>query len=116
MKSRINKKKRSQQPVLKPGKSELHAGVAWYTPENYERLLAVTSERSARHDTHSEWLASATQTLDELRKQGLALVKVQIDVDELAQWCREKNYAVNGKACSEFVQHKLMSGKAVIVP
>jgi hypothetical protein len=79
------------------------------------RLLMVTSERPARHDTHTEWLASAMEALDRFKALGMLVVKVQVDVNELADWCCKHGYAVDGKACSQFVSDKLASGEAIIV-
>src|SRR5215213_803981 len=82
-------------------------GVAWYRADQWQRFLALASDRDALHDSYAEWEASAIEKLGELRRLGIAARAVPIDIDELAHWCRERKLAVDGAARAQFVAEKV---------
>jgi hypothetical protein len=44
--------------------------------------------------------------MDNLSKAGVLFEKIPIDVEELIQWCKEKDYSIDGKSRSEFIALK----------
>ena len=69
-------------------------GVAWYQPDQWQKLLAVSVDHDKLEDTYEEWRQEAERVIQELRRQGLNIVKVDVHVDELVAWCRKKNMPV----------------------
>ena len=49
------------------------------------------------HDAH----------LDELIQSGRVVVKVEVDVEELIEWCRSQGRPIDGEARTDFVLEKL---------
>ena len=83
-------------------------GVAWYTPEQWDRLRKISADADNMEDTYGEWKASAENALKTLSASGAVAQKVVVDVEELLNWCNSKDRAVDGAARSEFAWEKLM--------
>jgi hypothetical protein len=85
----------------------LIVGVAWYTPEQWERLKLLADDSEALNDTHKDWLKNATGHVRWLKQQGFQVVKVPIDADEWVAWCQKNGKALDGAARSEFTSQKV---------
>jgi hypothetical protein len=70
-------------------------------------LRSLAADAHVLHDTYAEWEAAAMERLAELRALGMLVQPVPVDIDELAQWCRERHQAMDGKARSQFVAEKV---------
>ena len=81
-------------------------GVAWYRREEWELLRAMAADADSLEKTYEEWLAVAEKTLRKLRQQGLELHKVDVDVTELAAWCRAQGRPLDGGARAEFARSR----------
>lgn len=82
-------------------------GVAWYLPDQWDRLLEISADRTELENTYDEWKAVAEENLVNLSRHGYKLRKVHIDVEELLIWCNSQNRAVDGDARTEFTVMKL---------
>jgi len=100
-KKRLSKRQIQRKPVV---------GVAWYTAEQWERLKLLADDPEALDDTHNDWLKNATRNARGLKKRGLKVVKVPIDVDEWAAWCQKNGKSLNGAARAEFTSQKVSEG------
>ena len=85
---RLVVKGRKNKSAERPGSSGMVSGVAWYRVEQWPRLLEVSVDRSELERTYDEWQAMATKGLAELARAGVWARKVDVDVDELVEWCR----------------------------
>jgi hypothetical protein len=54
-------------------------GIAWYTPEQWERLKLLADDAETLDDTHKDWLKNATGHVRGLKRQGFQVVKVPLD-------------------------------------
>jgi len=52
----------------------------------------------------------ANSTLQEIRKTGLSVEKVQVNVDELIPWCEAKGLAPDGHARARYAAEKSRQG------
>ena len=59
--------------------------VAWFDPEQYQRLLEVAEDRSNLHQSYGAWLAAAERILGET---SLQVEKVPFNVDTWRAWCQ----------------------------
>ena len=100
-------KNRKHKSTERPGSPELVSAFAWYRPEQWPRLLEVSVDRSELEGTFGEWEANATKGLANLARAGLWARKVDVDVDELVEWCRAEDRQVDGAARSAFAALKL---------
>ena len=82
-------------------------GVAWYTREQYERLLEVANDRDNLEDTVEEWQATAEKMMVQLSRPGVLPRKVHIDIDELVSWCKAHKRPVDGASRTKFVADKV---------
>ena len=82
-------------------------GVAWYRPEQWDRLLQIADDRDVLEDTYEEWQAVAEESLKKFAKLGYNYRKVDIDIEELLKWCHSHKRSVDGAARSEFASRKL---------
>ena len=87
--------------------NRLILGVAWYRADQWSLLRALAADSEELEQTHAEWLGSATKSLDQLRKQVVSAVKVDVDVGELSAWCQKHNRPLDGKARAEYTAEKL---------
>ena len=93
--------------IMKKKKSNLEVGVAWYKPEQWALLRAYAEDSDTLENTYPEWLEIAKQSYKDLEQQGLNLTKVEVDVDSLVEWCKEKNIPLNGAARSRYAKELL---------
>src|SRR3954451_20856339 len=114
--SKNKAKKRSPQPEKLTRAQSVTAGLAWYTPESYARLLELSADRAERDPTYEAWLDSAENGLVQLQIMGIPVVKVLLNVDDFARWCRLRALRIDRPACSTYVTHLLSTGKAQIIP
>ena len=82
-------------------------GVAWYKPDEWQELLAVSVDKDELEATYDEWVKNAERVIKGLRRQGLHIVKVNVKIEELAAWCQSQNIPVNAEARSQYAAHKL---------
>jgi hypothetical protein len=85
-------------------------GFAWYRQEQWQQLLAVSSDRGDLEETFAEWLALAEKSIAGLRRQGGKVRKVEVNVDDLVCWCQAEQRPIDSKARAAFVVHKLSTG------
>ena len=82
-------------------------GVAWYRPEQWSLLRALSSDPEELEQTHGEWLAGATKTIKDLRKGGIEVKKMDVDVQELAAWCQREGRPLDGEARAMYVAEQI---------
>jgi hypothetical protein len=77
-------------------------------PQGHPALLReISVDREKMSETWSEWEATASAKLAELRERGLDIRKVDVDVRELQAWCERGHRPIDGAARSEFVVEQL---------
>jgi len=86
-------------------------GIAWYRPDQWDKLREVSVDRDELEPTYEEWRQSAEATLITLSAQGLHPERVDIDIDELLSWCYNNHLPVDGSARSQFAAFKLRSAR-----
>jgi hypothetical protein len=94
--------------VRKPKlKGPVQTGVAWYRPWQWERLLELAADAESLSTTYGEWLDTAQKKTLDLNRTGIFPVKVDVDVEELAAWCKQKGLPLDGHARAGFVLDKI---------
>ena len=82
-------------------------GIAWYKPEQWQRLLDISADREHLEDNWAEWAGNAEATIRRMSRMGMQLEKVDIDVEDLLRWCHEQGYAVDGQARAAYTSEKV---------
>ena len=85
---------------------QLYAFV-WYCPEAWPRLKATASDTDNLEATYEEWHGNAESTFQALRRQGMRLEKVEIDIEALLAWCEAHGHAPDATARSTYAVHLL---------
>ena len=75
--------------------------IAWYSPEQYNRLLEVADDREQIRDTYENWLRGAEKVVQDLPVRPTI---VHIKVDELVRWCQAHKRPVDSEARSEYAR------------
>lgn len=81
---------------------DLYVACAWYRKEQWEMLRAASVDRDDLEEFYEEWLITAERHFRNYKANGINIVKVDIDVGSLIDWCREENLPVSGEARARF--------------
>lgn len=63
-------------------------GIVWYQRDQWTRLRELASDADKLEESYEDWLAGAQETLVQMRVAGVRAQRVDVDLDELAHWCR----------------------------
>ncbi len=77
-------------------------GIAWYRKEDYDRLMAMFTDREKLPATYEDWLAQAQTVMVTLTGRGLLLEKSYIDPETFPQWCAEKGLEMVASARTHY--------------
>lgn len=83
-------------------------GIAWYTRDNYGRILEVMEDAEVLPRTFEKWLYKAERGERELAAKGHIVVRAVIDADEFVAWCRARGLNVDAKARGQFAAEVAM--------
>ncbi len=81
-------------------------GVAWFSAEQWAKLGEIAADADELQ-SYEEWKTNATSALETLVGMGRMVLKVDVEVDALVEWCQSKGRPVNAEARSEYVAFKL---------
>ncbi len=81
--------------------------VAWYRKEQWDDLLRVSEDRDKLEATYEEWLIEGRKILKRLRRAGMEVRTVDVDVENLVRWCQERELRINGQSRASYAAEKL---------
>lgn len=97
--------------LLRPGDG-LVTGICFYSAEQWARLREVASDPGELEETHEEWLAMMKRSLRSFREAGIPYQLVEIDVEELASWCKRKRMPLDGSSRAEYAAQLVQQRQA----
>jgi hypothetical protein len=62
-----------------------------YRRDQWERWQEVASDAEQWDATYDAWLAAEQARADRLRRAGLDVIWVELDVDEFTRWCQSRS-------------------------
>jgi hypothetical protein len=80
-----------------------HIGIAWFDREQWRRLAEVVPDRTELDDTFEAWERSARKAIKNFERNGRAVEKVQVKVEELLAWCLLNGTTPNGASRAKYV-------------
>lgn len=80
----------------------MNVAIAWYDATQWSKLKLIADDADNLDDTYEAWQRNAMNLERELRKKGIEIRRVSIDVDALVIWCRSHQKRINGEARSAF--------------
>ena len=81
--------------------------MAWYRPDQWALLRAVSADGERLEATYEEWLAFASKHLRELQSLGLQVDRIDVEVAALVRWCNSQGRPVDGGARAEYARQGL---------
>jgi hypothetical protein len=92
-------------------KSKSVVGFAWYRREEWQRLREMSSDRERLEEDFEEWLRCASRAFEDAKRAGISVMKVDVNVEELLNWCRQSKLAIDASARAGFVAQKVQRMK-----
>lgn len=80
-------------------------GLAWFSKGQWEHLQRITADEV--EETWEEWATNAERMVAQLKKKGVHVETVAIDVSELELYCRAKGKPCDSAARAELATLKL---------
>src|SRR4051794_4034876 len=90
-----------------PNSRETIVGIAWYRPQDWNRLREISVDPEAMEESHAKWLESTNRTLRVLQKKGHRVRRVIVNLDELLDFCRREKMQLDARARSQFVADRI---------
>ena len=85
----------------------LVVGVAWYREADWPRVKALFPDADELHDSYAEWLKSAEDAIEQIKRTGVAAEPFVVDIGDLLGWCLVHGRKRDAEARSEYVAEKL---------
>jgi len=81
-------------------------GVGWYKKEQWSLLRENSEDVDDLENTFYEWVANANDAFKKISKSNNRIEKIEIDVTELIQWCKNEKCTLNAESRSKFIALK----------
>lgn len=89
--------------------SNVLTGIAWYRRDQWTQLRELASDVEKLEESYEDWLAGAQKALVQMTVAGVRAQRVDVDLDELALWCRAESRPLDSAARAAFVASRLRS-------
>jgi hypothetical protein len=83
-------------------RKDIRFGIAWYRENQWELLRSTAFDSENIEDTYQDWLESAEDSMEKLKRQGFEPVKVYLDVEDFNEWCGRKGRIRDAVSRSEY--------------
>ena len=83
-------------------KNNRNIALAWYRQEQWQLLLDYSTDSDKLECTYQEWLEHAEKKVNEMGKDGINVVKVGINIEEMKKWCERHDKPIDGHTRSEY--------------
>jgi hypothetical protein len=95
-------------PLEEPTATAVTA-IAFYKKEQWEELLASAEDRDNLERTWDEWNAQAEEMTQKMRKYGIRYVRVELDIEEIKEYCEQQGVSNNAAARAQLAALKARS-------
>jgi len=87
--------------------SKIVTGVAWYRPEQWERLREVSEDVDNLEETYDAWLKTAERLIRDGIPSDVRVERINVDVEEVLAWCNVLGLPMNASSRSRFVSERV---------
>lgn len=89
-------------------------GIPEYRKEDWQRLREISVDKNQLENTWKSWKYEYNRTRKNMKKRGMTIVEVLVDIDELIDYCKKHGLEINADARARFAADKvrLMQKKA----
>ena len=81
--------------------------LAYYRKDQYDRYREISVDKEALSKSYDEMMVSAKSKYKEMENKGFKVVKIDIDIEELIEWCRNRKVTINPESRTKFSMKKL---------
>ena len=89
--------------------NEMTYGLAWYYKAQWDKIRAISADRSHMDEKFEDWESNAFAMVSKLEADGKKVHRVYIDADMLLAWCTRKGIPIDGHARSLYTNHLMAS-------
>ncbi len=79
-----------------------NTALAWYRQDQWQLLLDYSTDSDRLERTYQEWLEHAEKKVNEMGKEGINVVKIDINIEEMKKWCERHDKQIDGHTRSEY--------------
>src|SRR6184192_3833322 len=90
-----------------PNQSRIITGVAWYRPEQWQRLREVSEDVENLEETYDAWLQTAERMIRDGIPADVVVEKIDVDVEEVLAWCNVMGLPMNTASRAQFVSERV---------
>jgi hypothetical protein len=90
-----------------PNETQIVTGVAWYRPEQWERLREVSEDVDNLEETYDAWLKTAERLIRDGIPADVRVEKIDVDVEEVLAWCNVLGLPMNTASRARFVSERV---------
>ncbi len=82
-------------------------GVAWYLADQWELLRERADDPEVLVERYEDWVEQADRMVALFKSQGMRVVKVEVDIEEVVAWCKAGGRPFDSKARAEYASETL---------
>ena len=83
-------------------KNNRNLALAWYRQDQWQLLLDYSTDSDRLERTYQEWLEHVEKKINEMGKEGINVVKIDINIEEMKKWCERHDKPIDGYTRSEY--------------
>ena len=91
----------------KTNQSQIVTGVAWYRPEQWQRLREVSEDVDNLEETYDAWLQTAERMIRDGIPSDVIVERIDVDVEEVLAWCNVQGLPMNAASRARFVSERV---------
>jgi hypothetical protein len=81
--------------------------LAYYRKDQYDRYREISVDKETFSKSYDETMVTAKSKHKEMENKGFKVVKIDIDIEELIEWCQHRGITINPESRTTFAMEKL---------
>ena len=81
--------------------------IPYYKKEQYKLLRQISSDKETFPEAFEEMFADTELKYNQLKKKGLTVVRINVDVNELLKWCVSQGLVIDPESRLKYTLVKL---------
>ncbi len=81
--------------------------LAYYRKDQYDRYRKISVDKEAFSKSYDEMMLTTKSKHKEMENKGFKVVKIDIDIEELIEWCQHREIILNPESRTKFAMEKL---------
>lgn len=94
----------NNKPYLKNSTTIFQIKLGYYNQGDWEKFVNMVDDKENLHSNWEDWNQAFHDSKKKFTKLGFEVVKVVVDLDKLAAYCKAKGLKNTGATRSKFIQ------------